>query len=112
MFSICKVKLLMNEKFENIIILTATLLLVQTGIAFAQENSSCQSHAVCVHPGDHLKYQIQMGVVNSSQTYTFGDMIDDENIKVLEKSSIDQNASEINTLILNMKTGFIHGEQK
>ena len=102
----------MKEKFESIIILTTALLLVQAGIAFAQENSSCQSHAVCVHPGDHLKYQIQMGVVNSSQTYTFGDMIDDENIKVLEQYSIDQNATENSTLILNTKTGFIHDEQK
>ncbi|TLX95901.1 MAG: hypothetical protein E6K91_01455 [Thaumarchaeota archaeon] len=112
MFSIYKVKLLMKEKYENIIILTTALLLVQAGFAFAQENSSCPSHSVCVHPGDHLKYQIQMGVVKSSQTYMFGDMIDDENIKVLEQSSIDQNATENSTLILNVKTGFIHGEQK
>ncbi|OLE40271.1 MAG: hypothetical protein AUG16_04975 [Thaumarchaeota archaeon 13_1_20CM_2_39_20] len=111
MLSFCMAKFLVKDMLTSIIMLTFALFLFQIGNAFAEQNITCQSHDVCVHPGDHLKYQIHLGVVNSSQTYHFGDMIDNDNINVIEQYNIDQNKTENNTLILNLKTGFVRVQQ-
>jgi len=100
----------MNAKLTSVIVLAVVVLMFQTGNTFAQQDTSCQSHDICVHPGDHLKYQINLGAVSSSQTYTFGDMVDGNNIKVTEQYA-DQNNTETSTFILNVKTGFMHDEQ-
>src|SRR5713226_8236221 len=100
----------MNVKLTSVIVLAIAVLMFQIGNTFAQQDASCQSHGICVHPGDHLKYQINFGTTNSSQTYAFGDMVDGDNIKVTEQYS-DQSKTENSTFILNLKTGFMHDEQ-
>src|SRR5438094_10553782 len=97
----------MNAKLTSVIVLAVAALMFQIGSTFAQQDTSCQSHGICVHTGDHLKYQINLGAANSSQTYTFGDMVDGSNIKVTEQYA-DQNNTETSTFILNVKTGFMH----
>ncbi len=100
----------MNARLASIIVVAVAALVLQAGNAFSQQDTSCQSHGICVHPGDHLKYQINFGSASSSQTYTFGDMVDDSDIKVTEQYS-DQNKTENSNFILNVNTGYMHDEQ-
>ena len=97
-------------KFKSLILIIAfsTLLTISTmGTVFSQQASTCQSPGVCVHPGDLLRYAITLGVANSSQIFTFGDMVDKNHIKVVEQYTLDQNKTGNNTMTLDLKTGII-----
>ncbi|SHO46994.1 exported hypothetical protein [Nitrosotalea sinensis] len=75
--------------------------------AFSQQANTCQEHTICVHPGDTLTYSMTLRDVNSTENYNFKNMVDSDNIQVLQnqdESNVKQNA----TLILDLKTGFIH----
>ncbi len=83
---------------------------ISTGQVFAQQANSCNPHTVCVHPGDMLRYNIGFGDTNSSQTYNFGAMPDTNTINVVQ-SQEDKTGVQNTTLILNLKTGFVHNKQ-
>ncbi len=78
------------------------------GIAYATQ---CEPNTVCVHPGDSLKYDIHFGAANSSETFYFLDMIDQNNIKVIEQFSLGPAQTQNSTIILNLKTGLGQLEQ-
>lgn len=77
--------------------------------AFSQ-TSTCNAHTICAHPGDTLKYDITITDTNSSQTYNFGAMSDANNINLIQ-SQQENNKIQNATLILNLKTGFVHSAQ-
>ena len=80
-----------------------------SGSIFAQAET-CQSHTVCVHPGDTLKYSVTLNSRNSSQTFNFGDMLDSDHIRVIVQDNVG-NKTQNYTMILNVKTGFESSEQ-
>jgi hypothetical protein len=84
---------------------------LHTEYAFSQQPSACQPNTICVHSGDILKYSATLGRVNSSDTFSFGDMLDSNHIRVIEQSQA--NGSEIKnyTMILSLKTGYAQSEQ-
>ena len=94
------------------LILTISVLgiTISTEQAFAQQDNTCKPHTICASPGDTLQYSITLRNINSSQTYTFGDMVDANNINVLQ-SQVDANKIQNTTLILNLETGFAHSDQ-
>lgn len=75
--------------------------------AFSQQANMCQAHTICVHPGDMLTYSVALRDVNSTESYNFENMIDNDNIQVLQ-NQIESNGGQNVTLILDLKTGFIH----
>lgn len=77
--------------------------------AFAQA-TTCQPHTVCVHPGDTLKYSVTLNSRNSSQTFSFGDMLDSDHIRVTAQDHVGNKVQNY-TMILNLKTGFESSEQ-
>lgn len=85
-------------------------------LSFGEANSEtqvqCESDSVCVHPGDSLTYMIHFGLTNSSEIFDFGDMVDNDHIRLVEKFVMDQNQTENNTIILNVRTGFGHLDQQ
>jgi len=83
---------------------------VHTGEAFSQQTSTCQPNTICVHPSDWLKYSATLGDVNSSETFSFGPLLDSNHIRVIESQF---NGSEIKnyTMILSLKTGYVQNEQ-
>jgi hypothetical protein len=93
-------------------ILTISILSVTgyTGHAFAQQTGACQPNTICAYPDDMLKYSISLRDINSSQTYSFGSMADASNINLVQ-SQEDKNGIQNTTLVLNMKTGFVHSTQ-
>jgi len=97
----------------NFLIVIAIVFFVtlHTEYAFSQQQSACQPNTICVHPGDILKYSATLGRVNSSDTFSFGDMLDSNHIRVIEQSQA--NGSEIKnyTMILSLKTGYAQSEQ-
>ncbi|MDE1844044.1 MAG: hypothetical protein KGI10_01790 [Thaumarchaeota archaeon] len=100
-------------KFRAVfLILTISVLVIITSAeqAFSQQDNACKPHTICASPGDMLKYSITLRDINSSQTYSFGDMVDTNNIKVLQ-SQEDNNKVLNTTLILNLETGFVHSDQ-
>ena len=93
-----------------ILAISALGIIIYAEPAFSQQDNSCKPHTVCASPGDMLKYHITLRDINSSQTYSFGDMIDANNIKLLQ-SQADNNRVLNTTLVLNLKTGFVHSSQ-
>jgi hypothetical protein len=83
---------------------------VPTGQAFSQQTNACISHTICVHPGDMLRYDITLRNMNSSQTYDFAAMPDANTINVIQ-SQEDKNGIQNSTVILNLKTGYVHSIQ-
>lgn len=92
-----------------VILLVSVFFVSQTGKAFSQQDNTCQSHTICVHPGDMLKYFVTIRDVNSTEIYNFDNMINDTNIQVLQ-SQIDSNKTQNYTLILDLKTGLAHAQ--
>ncbi len=100
-------------KFRTIfLVLLVSAFGVATSVepAFSQQTSTCSPHAICAHPGDMLKYDIAITGTNSSQTYNFGAMPDANSINLVQ-SEQDNNKIQNATLILNLKTGFVHSAQ-
>ena len=100
-------------KFSTIfLVLLVTVLgvAIPTGHAFSQQINACNPHTICAHSGDMLKYNITIRDMNSSQTYNFGAMPDANTINVIQ-SQEDNNRIQNSTLILNLKTGFVHSKQ-
>ena len=89
-----------------IIVMIVFFVTLHTEYAFSQQPSACQPNTICVHPGDILKYSATLGRVNSSDTFSFGDMPDSNHIQVIEQNQA--NGSEIKnyTMILSLKTGY------
>ena len=81
-----------------------------TGQAFSQQPSTCQPQTICAHPGDVLRYSISLRDINSSATYSFGQMVDSSNINLVQ-SQEDKSGIQNATLVLNLKTGFVHSVQ-
>ncbi len=88
--------------------LVAVFAVLSFGIAHAVQ---CQDGTVCVHTGDMLKYDIHFGSANSSETFYFLDMVDQNNIRVIEQFSLGPGQSQNSSLILNLKTGLGHLDQ-
>jgi hypothetical protein len=78
--------------------------------AISAQAETCQPHTVCVHPGDTLKYSVTLNSRNSSQTFSFGDMLDSDHIRVIEQDHVGDKVQNY-TMILNLKTGFESSEQ-
>ena len=78
------------------------------GIAYA---SQCEAGTVCVHPGDMLAYDIHFGSINSSETFYFFDMVDQNNIRAVEELNLGPGQIQNTTIILDLKTGFGHLDQ-
>ncbi len=100
-------------KFRAVFLILAIsmfCIILHTGQAFSQQTSTCQPNVICAHPGNMLTYSISLRDVNSSQTYNFGSMVDANNINLVQ-SQDDKNGVQNTTLILNLKTGFAHGQQ-
>lgn len=89
----------------------AFLIITTSGSAFSLKTNTCQSPGVCIHSGDMIRYEITLGVANSTQTFTFGDVLDKNQIKVVEQYTLDQNKTGNNTMTLNLKTGLIFNDQ-
>ena len=101
----------MKFKAVLLILTISTLgIIISSEQAFSQQDNACNPHTICANPGDMLKYNITLRDVNSSQVYSFGDMVDSDNIKILQ-SQEDNNKVQNTTLILNLKTGFAHSDQ-
>lgn len=83
---------------------------IPAGYAVSQQTNACNPHTICAHPGDMLRYNITIRDMNSSQTYNFGAMPDASTINVIQ-SQEDSNGIQNSTLVLNLKTGFVHSEQ-
>ncbi|MDE1867360.1 MAG: hypothetical protein KGI08_06595, partial [Thaumarchaeota archaeon] len=81
-----------------------------SGKVFADQGNVCAPHNVCVHSGDHLKYAIQTGIINSSIIYSFGNMINPESINVTETYYLGKDV-ENDTFVLSLKTGYGHDKQ-
>lgn len=94
-----------------LILAISALFVIHTEQAFSQQASTCQSHTVCVHPGDMLKYSITLNSANSSQTFNFEDMLDSSHIRVAEQDQVNSTNIQNYTMILNLKTGFERSEQ-
>ena len=77
--------------------------------AFSQ-TSVCNIHTICAHPGDTLKYDVTITGTNSSQTYDFGAMSDANNINLIQSQQENSKIQNV-TLVLNLKTGFVHSAQ-
>src|ERR1700687_1652906 len=84
---------------------------LHTEYAFSQQPSACQPNTICVHPGDILKYSATLGRVNSSDTFSFGDMLDSNHIQVIEQNQADGSEIKNYTMILSLKTGYAQSEQ-
>ncbi|MGI0075485.1 MAG: hypothetical protein ACREA5_06040, partial [Nitrosotalea sp.] len=98
-----------NPVFLVLLVSTSSIF-VSGEHAFAQQTNVCNPHTVCTHPGDMLRYDIMLRDTNSSQTYNFETMPDANTINVIQ-SQQDKNGIQNTTLILNLKTGFVHGAQ-
>ncbi|MGI0018551.1 MAG: hypothetical protein ACREA1_07565 [Nitrosotalea sp.] len=57
-----------------------------------------------------LKYNISLRDINSSQIYSFGNMVDANNINLVQSQN-DKSGVQNTTMILNLKTGFAHNPQ-
>jgi hypothetical protein len=101
----------MKRSKTIVLILILSFSLLHLNSVLGNEISSCQPHDVCVHPGNYLKYNIALGQINSSETYSFGEMVDSNNIKVNETYSVG-NKIENSTFILDLGTGYGHNYQK
>ncbi len=75
------------------------------------DGNSCIPHEVCIHPGNYLKYHLNQGQVNSSETYTFGNMTSPDSIQVMEQYFVGNNKTESSMLVLDLKTGYGHSVQ-
>lgn len=99
----------------KMVLATLTLLspfnLFYINVAIADNTPSCIPHNVCVHSGNYLKYHIAQGNVNGSETYTFGSMTDSNSIIVTKQNYLENNKSENDTIILDIRTGYGHSEQ-
>lgn len=95
----------------SLVLLVSVLsITIPTGYAVSQQTNACNPHTICAHPGDMLRYNISIRDINSSQTYNFGAMSDANTINVIQ-SQEDSNGIQNSTLVLNLKTGFVHSEQ-
>jgi hypothetical protein len=103
----------MKFRIDLLIIAVAVFFVaVHTEQAFSQQaGTTCQPNTICLHPGDSLKYSATLGDVNSSESFSFGAMLDSSHIRVIEQNQI--NGSEIKnyTMILSLKTGYAQSEQ-
>ncbi|MDE1818045.1 MAG: hypothetical protein KGI19_05535 [Thaumarchaeota archaeon] len=100
-------------KFSTVFLVLLVSVFVATTSAeqaFSQQTGTCNPHTICAHPGDMLKYDIEITGANSSQTYNFGAMPDANSINLIQ-SEQDNNKNQDTTLILNLKTGFVHSAQ-
>lgn len=100
-------------KFVPVFIILAISALCITGYAgqaFAQQASACQPNTICAHPGDMLRYNISFRDINSSVTYSFGEMVDVGNINLVQTQN-DPSGAQNTTLVLNLKTGYVHSPQ-
>ncbi|HET7336671.1 MAG TPA: hypothetical protein VFJ23_02120, partial [Candidatus Nitrosotalea sp.] len=100
-------------KFVPVLIILAISVLYITGYSgqvFAQQTSACQPNTICAHPGDMLRYNISFRDINSSVTYSFGKMADTNNINLVQTQN-DPSGAQNTTLILNLKTGYVHSPQ-
>ncbi|HEU5487474.1 MAG TPA: hypothetical protein VFV16_01495, partial [Candidatus Nitrosotalea sp.] len=100
-------------KFVPVFIILAISALCITGYAgqaFAQQASACQPNTICAHPGDMLRYNISFRDINSSVTYSFGEMVDVSNINLVQTQN-DPSGAQNTTLVLNLKTGYVHSPQ-
>src|SRR5574337_179150 len=98
-------------KFVPVFTILAISVLCMTGYAgqaFAQQ--TCQPNTICAHPGDMLRYNISFKDINSSVTYSFGKMVDASNINLVQTQD-DPSGAQNTTLILNLKTGYVHSPQ-
>ena len=81
-----------------------------TGQAFSQQATTCQPNTICAHPGDMLKYSISLRDINSSETDSFGSIVDANNINLVQ-TQVDKSGTQNTPLVLNIKTGFAHSTQ-
>ena len=93
-----------------VLLVSVLCVTIPTGYAVSQQTNACSPHTICAHPGDMLRYNITIRDMNSSQTYNFGAMPDANTINVIQ-SQEDSNGIQNSTLVLNLKTGFVHSEQ-
>ncbi|MHB8601450.1 MAG: hypothetical protein ACYC6W_06905 [Nitrosotalea sp.] len=101
-------------KFKVIFLILAISIFSITGYAgqaFAQQPSACQPNTICAHPGDTLRYTISFRDINSSEAYSFGNMVDASNINLVQGQENKSGGIQNATLILNLKTGFAHSTQ-
>ena len=99
-------------KFVPVFTILAISVLCMTGYAgqaFAQK--TCQPNTICAHPGDMLRYNISFKDINSSVTYSFGKMVDAASNINLVQTQDDPSGAQNTTLILNLKTGYVHSPQ-
>lgn len=102
----------MKLRIDFLIIAIAVLFIIPYAEhAFSQQPSTCQPNTICVHPGDTLKYSAILGRLNSSDTFTFGDMPDSNHIHVIEQTQINSSEIKNYTMILSLKTGYTQSEQ-
>ena len=57
-----------------------------------------------------LRYNISFRDINSSVTYSFGEMVDVSNINLVQTQN-DPSGAQNTTLVLNLKTGYVHSPQ-
>jgi hypothetical protein len=102
----------MKFRIEILIIATSLLFIIpHTEHAFSQQPRTCQANTICAHPGDILKYSATLGRLNSSDTFTFGDMPDANHIHIIEQSQINSSEIKNYTMVLSLKTGYTQSEQ-
>ena len=94
-----------------IIVMAVFFIMVHTEQAFSQQPNACQSNTICVHPGDSLNYSATLGLTNSSESFSFGPLIDSSHIRVMEQSQINGSEVKNYTMILSLKTGYAQSEQ-
>ena len=79
--------------------------------AFSLQPNACVPNTICAHPGDVLNYSATFGRTNSSESFSFGSLIDTSHIKVTEQSQINGSDVKNYTMILSLKTGYAQSEQ-
>src|SRR5574337_1173847 len=94
-----------------IIAMAVFFITVHTEQVFSQQPTACQPNTICVRPGDTLNYSATLGRTNSSESFSFGPLIDTNHIKVLEQSKINGNEIKNYTMVLSLKTGYTQSEQ-
>ena len=100
-------------KFKLLCVTMASIFLLEishVGTAFSQTDS-CQSHTLCVHTGNFLKYVVSFDQINGSQSFEFGKILDTKHIELVEKYTDGKNKTWNGTFVLNLGTGFIQNTQ-
>lgn len=89
----------------TLLVLAMSILYLANSEPIFAQATTCQPHTVCVHPGDILKYSVILNSANSSQAFSFGNMLDSDHIAVTEQDHVGDIIQNF-TMILNLKTGF------